>query len=104
MADIEKELDIIQSKFKELIDMFGEGSDDNQEYKKLEETINNLKKQEITNYLGNINDTLIKQNPDTKQIITLLIPKDDNTIIQGVLHKNKKKKEEEEEEAAKSAI
>ena len=87
MADIKIELGTIRDNFGELITMFGGNLENNQEFQKLTETINNLEGQEITNYLGNINDTLIKQNPDTKQIITLLIPKDDNTRIEGVLHK-----------------
>ena len=88
MADIITELGTIQSNFEELITMFDEGSGDNQEYQKLTKTIDTkLNGGQINYYLGNINDTLIEQNPDAKQIITLLIPKDDKTIIQGVLHK-----------------
>ena len=93
MANIENELKIIKDNFEELITMFGSGSEDNpeaserhEEYQKLTKTIEQFPTQ-ISYYIGNINDTLIKQNPDAKQIITLLIPKDDNTIIQGVLHK-----------------
>lgn len=89
MANIERELDTIKNNFEELITMFGSGSGDNQEY--LTETISNLKGQEITHYFGNINDTLIKQNPDAKEIITILIPKskDGETIIKGAVDKNK---------------
>ena len=90
MADINKELGTIKDNFETLITMFDEGSGDNQEYQKLTQTIDTkLNDGQINYYLGNINDTLIKQNPDAKQIITLLIPKDDNTRIEGVLHKNK---------------
>lgn len=82
MADIQPELGTIKKNFEELIKMFG---GDNKE---LNQTIDTkLNGGQIKYYLGNINDTLIEQNPDAKQIITLLIPKDDNTIIQGVLHK-----------------
>ena len=91
MADIKTELGTIRDNFEELITMFGGDPENNQEYKELKNNIDKLPNN-ITHYLGNINDTLIEQNPDAKQIITLLIPKSNDggeTRIEGVLHKNK---------------
>jgi ElaB/YqjD/DUF883 family membrane-anchored ribosome-binding protein len=90
MAKIQDELKTIKDNFEKLITMFGSGSEDNTEYQKLTETIEQFPTP-ISYYIGNINDTLIKQNPDAKEIITILIPKskDGETIIKGAVDKNK---------------
>lgn len=84
-VDISNELEIIKKGIDRLCNVFGINSNENKSYQEFNKLIQNGGK--ITHYSGNVNDKLIDNNPNAKQIISILIPKDDDTIIQGVMNK-----------------